>query len=513
MLKRSFFGVFFLGVALLFGCSTIDNSSRGLAGEKAASVIGPNAQVILFYKDGSKIVVKECMEETGLKDSSYRSDCRQGVGAKTRKIPVEEFREDLRSTLRIPHGVSSVNYDGKTKERIVLYRKGLKLYSEGLPNDIAHLKLKKSELEKLVKNTDGFNGLYGPENNLKNTSKQWSHNARLAVIEPLLENGKNLEGAIDTLVDEVIAQSKLKQFVFSKNQTGFVFNLLRSYFRTSDDLQAYFVPVKAGKFKMGSPKDEKERLGREVLHGVHLTKGFEIQTTEVTQRQWFHVMGDNPSYFKPSLTTPYITSLMYCPETAIIKESYTMCPDHPVERVSFYDVQRFIKKLNRSSQFYIYRLPTEAEWEYAAREEGISTTPFNLGENISPDKVNYDTHYPYGSAAKGTKRGHTVAVGSLDNANALGISDMHGNVGEWVQDWYGDYPESDPGSFIKDPKGPSSGKYGVIRGGGLYSSAQFTRSAYRSLFKRTGSSIIPVGFRLVRTAKRDSATPPFSNFR
>ena len=228
-----------------------------------------------------------------------------------------------------------------------------------------------------------------------------------------------------------------------------------------------------------------------------LTKGFEIQTTEVTQRQWFHVMGANPSFFSPSITAQ---PGRYCPETAIIKENYDMCPDHPVESVSFYDVQRFIRKLNRSSQFYIYRLPTEAEWEYAAREEGISTTPFNLGENISPDKVNYNGEDPYGSAAEGLYRAQTVVVGSLDNANALGISDMHGNVREWVQDWYGDYLRSGLGRFIKDPKGPSNGTYGIVRGGGAYSSARDTRSAYRSTYRRTDSSIV-VGFRLVRTAK------------
>ncbi len=407
MLKRSFFGVFFLGVALLFGCSTIDNNSRELAGKKAASVIGPNAQVLLFYRYSDNIVVKECMEETILKDSSYRSDCLQGVGAKTREIPVEEFREDLRSALRIPHGVSSANYDGRIKKRIALYRKGM-------PKDIADLKLKKSEIEGLVNKTKNFNKAYDSKSNLKNTRKQGSRNARLTEIEALLENTKNLEGAIDTLVDEIIAQSKLRQFVFSKTQTSFVFNLLRSYFRTSDDLQAYFVPVKAGKFKMGSPKYEKGHSDNEILHGVHLTKDFEMQTTEVTQRQWFHVMGANPSYFKPSITHEF---KKYCPETAIIKESYTMCPDHPVERVSWQDVQRFIKKLNRSSQFYIYRLPTEAEWEYAAREEGSSTTPFNLGESLS-DKVNYNGDYPYGNAARDVYREQTVAVGSLDNANA-----------------------------------------------------------------------------------------------
>ena len=374
MLKRSFFGVFFLGVVLLFGCSTIDNRKlskkndslqpvRELAGGKAASVIGPNGQVILFYRDGGKIVVKECMEETILKDSSYKRDCLQGEGAKTREIPVEEFKEDLKRALQIPHSVSKANYDGKTKARIELYKKGMS-------KEITDLKHQKNMIREAVGTTTTFNGLYGAGNNLRNTGKQGARNARLAEIEARL-NTKNIEsaiaeinGLIDTIVDEVMSQGELRHFVFSENQTGFEFNLLRSYFRTSDDLQAYFVPIKAGLFLMGSPKDEYARYDDEILHGVILTKGFEMQTTEVTQRQWFHVMGDNPSYFKPS------QSRRYCRETAIIKETYTMCPDHPVENVSWQDVQRFIKKLNRSSQVYVYRLPTEAEWEYAAREGG-----------------------------------------------------------------------------------------------------------------------------------------------
>ena len=159
---------------------------------------------------------------------------------------------------------------------------------------------------------------------------------------------------------------------------------------------ADFVLVKAGKFEMGSPIDEKGRYDNETLHRVIITKDFEIQTTEVTQRQWFHVMGDNPSYFKPSVVKKIFVYFIpykgikydYCPGAAIIK-SYTMCPDHPVEQVSWQDVQRFIKRLNKSSQAYVYRLPTEAEWEYAAREEGSSMTPFSLGESISTEKVNY----------------------------------------------------------------------------------------------------------------------------
>ncbi len=281
---------------------------------------------------------------------------------------------------------------------------------------------------------------------------------------------------------------------------------------------AEFVPVKAGKFEMGSPDDEFGHYENENLHEVLLTKDFEIQTTEVTQRQWFYVMGDNPSRFKPVVVRESVMFFLerdridddYCPKTAIIniiKRSYTLCPDHPVESVSWDDVQRFIEKLNKSSQVYVYRLPTEAEWEYAAREGGRSTTPFNLGESISPDKVNYHSnrnrnrYSPYNSMVPhGLSRGQTVAVGSLGNRNALGIFDMHGNVGEWVQDWYGKYPKSGPRSFTKDPKGPSRGWTRLIRGGSWVDVAGDTRSAYRESRMESGYSS-HTGFRLVRTFK------------
>ena len=176
---------------------------------------------------------------------------------------------------------------------------------------------------------------------------------------------------------------------------------------------------------MGSPKEEKERKDDEIQHKVTLTKGFYMGVYTVTQEQWQEVMGNNPSHFKGEKNLP-------------------------VEHVSWDDCQEFIKKL-REKDKKPYRLPTEAEWEYACRAG--TTTPFHFGETISTDQANYNGNFTYGNGKKGVYREKTTPVGSFP-ANAWGLHDMHGNVWQWCQDWYGDYPQKD----VVDPQGPEKGE-------------------------------------------------------
>ena len=267
---------------------------------------------------------------------------------------------------------------------------------------------------------------------------------------------------------------------------------------------ATFVQVKAGTFLMGSPLDEKGRDRDETQHKVTLTQDFEIQTTEVTQLQYFLVMGYNPSYFKKE---------KYCSNEHQIINGEELCPDHPVEQVSWNDAQSFISQLNKGEDGYTYGLPTEAQWEYAARgcvgsgeldspkptDMALCTkTVFNLGDNISTDQVNYNGNYPYGNGSKEEYRGQTVKVSSLANANDLGLYDMHGNVWEWVEDRYGGYSSC----HIVDPKGSTSGPDRVLRGGSWYDKAQNNvRSANRNGWG-PGARPYDVGLRLMRTAKK-----------
>jgi len=235
---------------------------------------------------------------------------------------------------------------------------------------------------------------------------------------------------------------------------------------TSPTLGAKFVLIPAGTFTMGSPSNEPGRRNDETQHQVTISKSFYMQTTHVTQGQWKRMMGSNPPDFEN------------CGD------------DCPVNNVSWNDAQEFIGRLNRHEGTDKYRLPTEAEWEYAARAG--TTTPFNTGNCLSTDQANYNGNYPYFRCPSEEFRHKHVRVASFA-PNAWGLYDMHGNVWQWCQDWYGDYPSGS----VTDPTGPSSGKVRIYRGGGV-TSASNCRSANRGFippsYRDSG-----LGFRLVRT--------------
>jgi len=223
---------------------------------------------------------------------------------------------------------------------------------------------------------------------------------------------------------------------------------------TSPILGAKFVLIPAGTFTMGGSGSDETR------HQVTISQPFYMQTTEVTQGQWQKVMGSNPSHFS------------------------SCGNDCPVEMVSWNDVQDFISRLNRQEGTDKYRLPTEAQWEYAARSGGRqeeyagTSSESNLGD------------YAWYGANSGSK---THSVGQK-KPNGLGLYDMSGNVWEWVQDWYGNYPSGS----VTDHEGPSSGSFRVYRGGSWSNDARNCRSAARHS-NDPGSRSVSLGFRLLRT--------------
>jgi len=224
--------------------------------------------------------------------------------------------------------------------------------------------------------------------------------------------------------------------------------------------------IEPGMFTMGSPDSEP---GRSVQEGpqreVTISRRFWLGKYEITQKQWVVVMGSNPSHFSG------------------------WGANHPVENISWYEVQSFIHALNESAGDSLYRLPTEAEWEYACRAGTTTRWSFGDDESQLGDYAWYDDN----ACAVGACYPHEVGT---KLPNPWGLYDMHGNVSEWCQDWQGDYSS---GSRI-DPIGPTTGSTRIMRGGSFADNARLVRSADRRSFS-PGLHGNPIGARLLRMAE------------
>ena len=245
-----------------------------------------------------------------------------------------------------------------------------------------------------------------------------------------------------------------------------------------------FVKIPAGTFMMGSTPSEAGHYPDEFQHEVTISKSFLFGVTEVSQAQWEKVMGFNPSHFSG-------------------------CPDCPVEMVSWPDVIRFCNRLSEIEglkQCYVgqgntfswdyscdgYRLPTEAEWEFAVR--GKTTTVYSLGDCITTDQANFNGQSPLSGCPAGESRGKTMPVYSF-KPNPSGLYNVHGNVWEWVWDWWDkDYPRNS----VTDPRGPASSNKRVNRGGSYLHGGKLARTALRD-FNVDLDKIPQLGFRLART--------------
>lgn len=282
------------------------------------------------------------------------------------------------------------------------------------------------------------------------------------------------------------------------------------------------VLIPAGEFWMGAPEEEEGRYWNhptydELLHYVVLTKGFYMDKYEVTQEDFEELMGYNPSYYGPNF-------LDICGN------------DCPVETVNWYEAadyanarsirdgleQCFECKLIADDLFCElkdifskpqdcrgFRLPTEAEWEYAARAGTISA--FYSGDMLyterDPLDLNLDEIAWYGGNSGSEENGYvcyeftycsTHPVGKK-LPNKFGLYDMSGNVREWTMDWYREYPEGTPKYPVIDPLGPISGTRRIIRGGSYYTDSFVCRSAYRASYDPGYYKSEAIGFRLVKT--------------
>ncbi len=242
-------------------------------------------------------------------------------------------------------------------------------------------------------------------------------------------------------------------------------------------IRQVFVPIRPGKFLMGSPRNEKDREpgdAKETQHEVTLTHAFEIADAPVTQAQYEAVVGTNPSRFKESGS------------------------DAPVDQVSWEDAMEWCRKMSETDPHFEYRLPSEAEWEYVCRAG--TTTAFHFGNTLNGNEANCDGNFPYGIGESGPFLRRTSPVRRYA-PNAWGVYDCHGNVLEWCQDWYQQNLGAQP---VMDPQGPANSFARVVRGGSWRHSAKLCRSAERDGYGPE-SRDDSIGFRPVRMKKTEGS--------
>jgi len=253
--------------------------------------------------------------------------------------------------------------------------------------------------------------------------------------------------------------------------------------RITNSIKMDLTVVPAGKFQMGSPTSEAERGSDEgPQHEITISKPFYMGVYPVMQREYDLVMGSNPAY---------------------LNAWKGGTPGFPVESISWFDAVEFCRKLSElpaeKAAGRSYRLPTEAEWEYACRA-GLPM-PFTGGVTLSSREANFNGNYPYGMAERGPYLERTTRVGSYP-PNPFGLYDMHGNVWEWCADYYDrNYYKGSP---RVDPQGPPVGTLRVVRGGSCYNIGRFCRAAYR-FGVSPGNKDIDVGMRVVMVPSWDES--------
>jgi formylglycine-generating enzyme required for sulfatase activity len=242
--------------------------------------------------------------------------------------------------------------------------------------------------------------------------------------------------------------------------------------------------IPAGTFLMGSPAGEADRSPDEgPQHEVTISRPFYLGVYPVTQEQYEQVMGTNPSWFSPR-------------GGGSDKVRTQNTRTSPVESVSWEDAAAFCRKLSElpeeKRRGLVYRLPTEAEWEYACRGGASSSIPFYFGHSLSATQANFNNHL-----------GRTTGVGSFPT-NGFGLHEMHGNIWEWCQDWFdANYYANSPN---EDPQGPQSGEGRVLRGGSWSGDAWLCRSALRYR-GAPGFRYFNIGFRVALTVAPRGAAP------
>ncbi len=360
------------------------------------------------------------------------------------------------------------------------------------PNGTLVVEVNDDEVEARLKN--GKLVLSGPDGKVRYTLTASERNKKLKAGEYRI----HVEGADGLVLDTteftlkkgktVVVRVTAERKAVAKKETPDKTKAPKKGDVITNSIGMKLIYVPPGKFSMGSPKDEPGRREDEgPEHEVEITKGFYMGVYEVTQRQFREIMGYNPSYFSSDGKGENGVNYLYKPGKGkgLVKGMDT--DDFPVENVSSREAKAFLEKLSalkdEEGKKRKYRLPTEAEWEYACRGGLSPSHPFNVegrsSDSLSSKQANFNGNEPYGGGQKGQFLGRTCKVGSY-KPNGFGLYDMHGNIWELCADWYDkDYYKNSP---RRDPSGPSSGTIWVFRGGCCNTPGHRCRSAARDPF-------------------------------
>jgi uncharacterized protein (TIGR02996 family) len=301
------------------------------------------------------------------------------------------------------------------------------------------------------------------------------HDARLALADALLEAGRADEAEVARL------HARQLMRVGAPEELTRLCALLASGVRpvvpeVVNSLGMRLALIPAGTFLMGSPRNEEGREEDEPQHEVELPGPFYLGVFAVTQGEYRAVTRRGPGHFRRGGIS--------AGKLGTIADTSRF----PVECVSWEEAAEFCRRLTKRerkerkiSSEQEYRLPSEAEWEYACRGGAASYQIFHFGDSLASTQANFDGELPYGGADKAVKLDRPCEVGSYP-PNAFGLYDLHGNVREWCSDWY-DADTYKTGPFPRvNPRGPEQGLDRVNRGGGWSSSGQGCRSACRFSF-------------------------------
>ena len=418
-----------------------------------------DGDVIVFYRQGQYILVKQCEDFSEVKKIE---DCKMKDNTFVRQVSISDFIKSLSRALKF---IQLPSY--QMREEV------MKIFKAGVKEDFQR---------KLKRLYNFLNETYGTKEN--------EINSRLLVLLGELEKKIKVENLnineinkivhrinieINTVVNNFIDDKKIHKYNYNKVKISFVFNVLAAFLRTSSLEDADFSKIEEGEMTLGSRIGEKYRMNDENQVSIKIKASFEMMKTEVSQIQWFLVMGSNPSFFKKE---------KYCDDHLILYGE-ELCPNNPVEQVSRDDIDIFIKKLNQSStekQVKLYDLPTSGEWEYSVRA-GTATSYF-FGDNPIP--LGRHAWYMKNSKKQTHKAGHKK------KGPKYNLYDVYGNVWEILKNQY--TVDKENNSNLNLDKRSLYHKRG---GSWIDSDVSYFRSAYQS-YQSYQETSFNTGFRLLR---------------